>query len=200
MIEFKSNTILIDIDGTLTRNEEWIITACKNRYNKDILKTDIEYNGIKSNLNINMVDLLDEEYYREVEPMPYAKEVISRLIPNYNLIYVTARASYATNIGNIRELTYIWLKEHIYPTGFHGDIPILFMGDNRSDMVKHQNVIFIVEDGVNSIIELLKNGYENKIIQILKHYNKNVEKYTKVSPYAVCRDWNCVYEVIQRRK
>ena len=144
-------------------------------------------NGFKLDINI----FLDEAYYEHVEPRPFAKEAINQLKNDYNIIFITARLSNVKS-KQIVESTERWLKNNI----INKQMPIFFVDKERLKLVERPENRFIVEDGIASLINLLKNGWGSKTIQLVTHYNKEALKLNQ-PPYAACNNWEEIYRTIK---
>jgi len=155
----------IDIDGTVTEANDWLLEA--NRYfkksiqPKDVTRYEIEkVMGVTKEEYDEFYALCGEKIHTDTKMRFGVQEVLKSLSKNHGLHFITAREE------KMRDVSVGWLRQNKIPM----DTITLLGHANKAGQAKELECSLFVEDSYNNAMHLAKAGIDVLLIDC--SYNK----------------------------
>lgn len=174
--------ILIDLDDTMENLTDVWVTYLSEKYKLNVKPEDIvswNMSDAFPTLTHNQIFgvLGDRELWGKVEPLPYAQEVIKRLIEEGNDVYVVT-ASYPKTFAVKQEL----ILDKYFPFIDWGKIIITL---NKQMIIGD----VLIDDAPHNL-----TGGVYKGILMTAHHNNKIS--TKTTPFRRADNWKQVYQML----
>lgn len=210
-----SKTIVCDIDGPLTKNEEFIIEKCRKATGEQITKTDIGYTNVKLpslDRPISIMTFLDEDYYSNVEATDGAFSAIRELKKDNVVILTTARFQRKEEMPGIVNITLDWIKKNYYISG-ETQLPLKVLAtapEKRKLFLYNTTGLpiadYYIDDNPQTIMDILTTIKlaplltKCKVILFQKEYNKHITLDSEVPQFVILKNWTEILEYIKADK
>lgn len=180
----------IDIDGTIKDTTRAAIEVFNRELNQDVKvehSTDFYLDkvyGLTKEEGKEMWRKLEEEIYELGLPLEHASSVLNELVQqSHEVFFITARP----DIGNVREITINWLREHGFP--YTGD-NLIMDSRNKAKVAKELEINLFFEDAPDHLENLIENGIHTIIVDAPynRQFPESVERIT---------DWLQVYKILE---
>lgn len=180
----------IDIDGTIKDTTSAAIEVFNRELKQDVKVEDSTHfyldkvYGLTKEQGREVWRKLEEEIYELGLPLEHASNVLNELVQqNHEVFFITARP----DIGNVREITIKWLKEHGFP--YTGD-NLMMNSRDKAKVAKSLEIDLFFEDAPDHLENLLENGVHTVIVDA---------PYNRQFPETVQRitDWLQVYKIVE---